>query len=89
MLTHFLCIADVFYVAAVNRGDVKDSDIDAIMDSIVDSLFSVFVNLGKDIKMQSSYFTLILCQLLLSLHTQRKWFPCTLVIRGDQCHVSM
>lgn len=32
---------------AVNRGDVKDSDIDAIMDSIVDSLFSVFVNLGQ------------------------------------------
>lgn len=33
--------------AAVNRGDVKDSDIDLIMDSIVDSLFSVFVNLGE------------------------------------------
>ncbi|XP_045129903.1 sec1 family domain-containing protein 1-like [Portunus trituberculatus] len=32
---------------AVNRGDVKDSDIDLIMDSIVDSLFSVFVNLGQ------------------------------------------
>lgn len=47
LLTHFLCIANVSRVAAVNRGDVKDSDIDAIMDSIVDSLFSVFVNLGK------------------------------------------
>lgn len=47
LLAHFLCIANVSHVAAVNRGDVKDSDIDAIMDSIVDSLFSVFVNLGK------------------------------------------
>ncbi|XP_076048320.1 sec1 family domain containing Slh [Oratosquilla oratoria] len=32
---------------AINRGDVKDVDIDVIMDSIVDSLFSVFVNLGQ------------------------------------------
>ncbi|XP_071515570.1 sec1 family domain-containing protein 1 isoform X4 [Panulirus ornatus] len=32
---------------AINRGDVKDSDIDFIMDSIVDNLFSVFVNLGQ------------------------------------------
>lgn len=47
MLSHFLCVVNVSHVAAVNRGDVKDSDIDAIMDSIVDSLFSVFVNLGK------------------------------------------
>ncbi|XP_042204371.1 sec1 family domain-containing protein 1-like [Homarus americanus] len=32
---------------AINRSDIKDSDIDLIMDSIVDSLFSVFVNLGQ------------------------------------------
>ncbi|KAK4324075.1 hypothetical protein Pmani_005260 [Petrolisthes manimaculis] len=32
---------------AINCGNVKDTDIDIIMDSIVDSLFSVFVNLGQ------------------------------------------
>ncbi|CAL4062168.1 unnamed protein product, partial [Meganyctiphanes norvegica] len=32
---------------AINRGDVKDSDIELIMDNIVDSLFSVFVNMGQ------------------------------------------
>ncbi|KAK7473630.1 hypothetical protein BaRGS_00035108 [Batillaria attramentaria] len=31
---------------AINRGDVKDSEIEATMDIIVDSLFSVFVTLG-------------------------------------------
>ena len=38
----------LIFFPAINRGDVKDSDIDLIMDSIVDSLFSVFVNLGKE-----------------------------------------
>ena len=33
-------------VAAINRGDVKDTEVEAIMDSIVDSLFSVFVTMG-------------------------------------------
>ena len=31
---------------AINRGDVKDTEMEAIMDIIVDSLFSVFVTLG-------------------------------------------
>ncbi|KAK7098909.1 sec1 family domain-containing protein 1-like [Littorina saxatilis] len=31
---------------AINRGDVKDSEMEATMDIIVDSLFSVFVTLG-------------------------------------------
>ncbi|XP_047486346.1 sec1 family domain-containing protein 1-like [Penaeus chinensis] len=39
--------SDTLSYYAINRGDVKDSDIDHIMDSIVDSLFSVFVNLGQ------------------------------------------
>jgi hypothetical protein len=33
--------------AAINKGDVKDTEIESIMDCIVDSLFSVFVTLGK------------------------------------------
>ena len=32
---------------AINRGDVKDTEMEAIMDTIVDSLFSVFVTMGK------------------------------------------
>lgn len=36
-----------FLFPAINCGNVKDTDIDIIMDSIVDSLFSVFVNLGE------------------------------------------
>lgn len=31
---------------AINRGDVKDSEMEQIMDTVVDSLFSVFVTLG-------------------------------------------
>lgn len=31
---------------AINRGDVKDTDMEMIMDTVVDSLFSVFVTLG-------------------------------------------
>ncbi|KAI4463368.1 vesicle protein sorting-associated [Holotrichia oblita] len=31
---------------SINRSDIKDTEIDFIMDSIVDSLFSVFVTLG-------------------------------------------
>ena len=31
---------------ALNRGDVKDTEMEAIMDSLVDSLFSVFVTAG-------------------------------------------
>lgn len=35
------------YFTAINRGDIKDTEMDSIMDSIVDSLFSVFVTLGN------------------------------------------
>jgi hypothetical protein len=35
------------FVAAINRGEIKDTDMEAIMDTIVDSLFSVFATLGK------------------------------------------
>ncbi|KAK9870344.1 hypothetical protein WA026_006428 [Henosepilachna vigintioctopunctata] len=31
---------------AINKGDIKDTEMDNILDSIVDSLFSVFVTLG-------------------------------------------
>jgi len=37
-----LCIS-----LAINKGDVKDTEIEAIMECIVDSLFSVFVTLGE------------------------------------------
>lgn len=36
---------DISYYA-INRGDIKDTEMDIIMDSIVDSLFSVFATLG-------------------------------------------
>lgn len=38
---------------AINKGDIKDTEIDMIMDNIVDSLFSVFVTLGKKNKMRN------------------------------------
>jgi hypothetical protein len=41
----YLC---VLFVAAINRGEIKDTDMEAIMDTIVDSLFSVFATLGKN-----------------------------------------
>lgn len=34
-------------VSAINKGDVKDTEIEAIIDCIVNSLFSVFVTLGE------------------------------------------
>ncbi|KAG1671429.1 Sec1 family domain-containing protein 1 [Nymphon striatum] len=37
---------DALSYYAINKGDVKDTEIENIMDSIVDSLFSVFVTLG-------------------------------------------
>ncbi|KAK6184523.1 hypothetical protein SNE40_006984 [Patella caerulea] len=37
---------DAISYYALNRGDVKDTEMEAIMDMIVDSLFSVFVTLG-------------------------------------------
>lgn len=34
------------HCSALHRRDVQDSDIDPIIDAVVDGLFSVFVNLG-------------------------------------------
>ncbi|XP_034946975.1 protein sly1 homolog [Chelonus insularis] len=38
--------SDIISYHAINRGDMKDTEIESIMDIIVDSLFSVFVTLG-------------------------------------------
>lgn len=35
-----------FYFLALNRGEIKDTEMDSILDIIVDGLFSVFVTLG-------------------------------------------
>jgi hypothetical protein len=32
--------------SAINRGEIKDTEMEMIMDTIVDSLFSVFATLG-------------------------------------------
>ena len=42
------------FVSAINRGEIKDTEMEAIMDTIVDSLFSVFATLGN----LSSVFTI-------------------------------
>lgn len=36
----------MFFFSAINRGEIKDTEMEGIMDAIVDSLFSVFVTLG-------------------------------------------
>ncbi|XP_015588870.1 protein sly1 homolog [Cephus cinctus] len=38
--------SDVISYHAINRGEIKDTEMESIMDVIVDSLFSVFVTLG-------------------------------------------
>lgn len=38
--------SDMLSYYSINKGDVKDTEIESIMDCIVDSLFSVFVTLG-------------------------------------------
>lgn len=38
--------AEALSYYSINKGDIKDTEIEVIMDSIVDSLFSVFVTLG-------------------------------------------
>ncbi|KAF7988530.1 hypothetical protein HCN44_001103 [Aphidius gifuensis] len=38
--------SDAISYHAINRGEIKDTEIDIIMNTIVDSLFSVFVTLG-------------------------------------------
>lgn len=37
------------FFPAINKGDTKDSEMEAIMDDIVESLFSVFVTLGMSL----------------------------------------
>lgn len=36
-----------WFLLAINKGDIKDTEMEEIMNSIVDSLFSVFVTAGK------------------------------------------
>ncbi|XP_072385254.1 protein sly1 homolog [Diabrotica undecimpunctata] len=38
--------SDIMSYYSINKGDIKDSEMEAIMNNIVDSLFSVFVTLG-------------------------------------------
>lgn len=47
MLTFYFNWYCILNLSAINKGDVKDTEIETMMDSIVDSLFSVFVTLGK------------------------------------------
>ncbi|KAJ2950086.1 hypothetical protein O0L34_g11427 [Tuta absoluta] len=55
---NFICLEDDLFIMkhqqsdslsyyAINRGDTKDTEMEAIMDTIVESLFSVFVTLGN------------------------------------------
>ncbi|KAF9808752.1 hypothetical protein SFRURICE_016269 [Spodoptera frugiperda] len=55
---NFICLEDDLFIMkhqqsdslsyyAINRGDTKDTEMEAIMDNIVESLFSVFVTLGN------------------------------------------
>lgn len=55
---NFICLEDDLFVMkhqqsdslsyySINKGDTKDTEMEAIMDSIVESLFSVFVTLGN------------------------------------------
>lgn len=39
-----------YFVIGLNRSDVKDTEIESMMNLIVDGLFSVFVTLGKIFK---------------------------------------
>ncbi|XP_041988060.1 protein sly1 homolog [Aricia agestis] len=55
---NFICLEDDLFIMkhqqsdnlsyyAINKGDTKDTEMEAIMDEIVESLFSVFVTLGN------------------------------------------
>ncbi|XP_053612284.1 protein sly1 homolog isoform X2 [Plodia interpunctella] len=55
---NFICLEDDLFIMkhqqsdplsyyAINKGDTKDTEMEAIMDNIVESLFSVFVTLGN------------------------------------------
>jgi hypothetical protein len=37
---------EISFVSAINRGEIKDTEMETIMDTIVESLFSVFATLG-------------------------------------------
>ena len=55
MLIFFLCIV------AINRPDITDTEMETVMDTIVDSLFCFFVTLGKLLNIcsfkETNYFT--------------------------------
>ena len=40
----------IIFNADINKGDVKDTEMEAIMDSLVDGLFSVCVTHGEQLK---------------------------------------
>ncbi len=44
-----LCVSHLCVPAAINRADIQDTDMEAIMDTIVDSLFCFFVTLGESV----------------------------------------
>ncbi|CAH2076617.1 unnamed protein product, partial [Iphiclides podalirius] len=59
---NFICLEDDLFIMkhqqsdalsyyAINKGDTKDTEMEAIMDDIVESLFSVFVTLDRNIDM--------------------------------------
>lgn len=45
--SQFYAILILRLFLAINKGDIKDTEMDSIINSIVDSLFSVFVTLGS------------------------------------------
>lgn len=42
-----LQLLQIYIFLDINKGDIKDTEMGSIMNSIVDGLFSVFVTLGK------------------------------------------
>lgn len=40
-------MVDIYFFIDINKGDIKDTEMSTIMNSIVDGLFSLFVTLGK------------------------------------------
>lgn len=44
------CVSHLCVPAAINRADIQDTDMEAIMDTIVDSLFCFFVTLGEFVR---------------------------------------
>lgn len=51
-----LVMKSLIYFKAINRSDIMDTDMEIIMDTIVDSLFCFFVTLGKFIFVLGNLF---------------------------------